>query len=173
MSWTTQVSQHQKGKTNLDLLEQAKVSGSGISWTICKYASWPRHITMPATHYSVFVQAGCSSCHPTNSVKALKDNTEDIKCWKCGFSFSGIHLLTLTDWLSFASTHYINYMHISYIYANILKYIYNTYQCCRTIGRDCLDKHPSSIFIDLYFFDRKPKTTFTLQNHSCNLNKLI
>jgi len=29
---------HQKGKTNLDLLEQETVSGSGISWTICKSA---------------------------------------------------------------------------------------------------------------------------------------
>jgi len=35
---TTQVSRHQKGKTNLDLLEQEIVSGSGISWAICKYA---------------------------------------------------------------------------------------------------------------------------------------
>jgi len=33
-----QVSQHQKGKTNLDLLEQEIVSGSGISWATCKSA---------------------------------------------------------------------------------------------------------------------------------------
>jgi len=31
-----------------------------------------RLITMPASHSSVFLQAGCSSCCPTNSVKALK-----------------------------------------------------------------------------------------------------
>jgi len=37
------VSQYQKGKTNLDLVEQEIVSGSGISWAICKYAPWPRH----------------------------------------------------------------------------------------------------------------------------------
>ena len=29
---------HQEGKTNLDLLEQEIVSGSGISWAICKSA---------------------------------------------------------------------------------------------------------------------------------------
>jgi len=29
---TTRVSRYQKGKTNLDLLEQETVSGSGISW---------------------------------------------------------------------------------------------------------------------------------------------
>ena len=30
------MSRHQQGKTNLDLLEQEIVSGSGISWAICK-----------------------------------------------------------------------------------------------------------------------------------------
>jgi len=32
LSRTTQMSRYQKGKTNLDLLEQETVSGSGISW---------------------------------------------------------------------------------------------------------------------------------------------
>ena len=36
LSATTRVSQYQKGKTNLDLLEQEIMSGSGISWAICK-----------------------------------------------------------------------------------------------------------------------------------------
>ena len=36
LSGTTRVSRHQKGKSNLDLLEQEIVSGSGISWAICK-----------------------------------------------------------------------------------------------------------------------------------------
>jgi len=35
------VSRYQKGKTNLDLLEQELVSGSGITWAICKSASRP------------------------------------------------------------------------------------------------------------------------------------
>jgi len=48
------------------------VSGSGISWAICKSAPRPRQITTPAPHHSVFLQAGCPSCRPTNSVKALK-----------------------------------------------------------------------------------------------------
>ena len=38
LSGTTRVSRHQKGKTNLDLLEQEIVSGSGISWAKCKSA---------------------------------------------------------------------------------------------------------------------------------------
>jgi len=53
LSGTTWESQYQKGKTNLDLLEQEIMSGSGISWAICKSAPRPTQITMPASHYSV------------------------------------------------------------------------------------------------------------------------
>ena len=77
---TTQASRYQKGKTrkvksNLDLLEQDIVSGSGFFWAICKSASHPRQPRQhPTTH---FLQAGCPSCCPTNSVKALKSAMED------------------------------------------------------------------------------------------------
>jgi len=66
LSGTTQVSRYQKGNTNLDLLEQEIVSGSGICWG--PYANL--HLT-PDNHANI-LQAGCPSCHPTNSVKALK-----------------------------------------------------------------------------------------------------
>ena len=36
------------------LLKQETVSGSGISWAICKSARRSRQITMPAPHHSVF-----------------------------------------------------------------------------------------------------------------------
>jgi len=38
---------------------------------------------MPASHHSVFLQAGCPSCRPTNSVKALKakERREEKKEW--------------------------------------------------------------------------------------------
>jgi len=47
LSGTTRVSRYQKGKnqegkTNLDLLEQEIVSGSGICWAIWKSAPHPR-----------------------------------------------------------------------------------------------------------------------------------
>jgi len=53
LSGTTRVSWHQKGKTNLDLLEQEIVIGSGINCAICKFAPWPRHITSqhPTTQF--------------------------------------------------------------------------------------------------------------------------
>ena len=72
LSGTTRVSRYQKGKPIWILLKQETVSASGISWAICKSAHRSRQITTPAAHHSVFLQAGCPSCHPTNSVKALK-----------------------------------------------------------------------------------------------------
>ena len=56
VSGTTRVSRYQKGKikTNLDLLEQDTVSGSGISWAICKSAPRHRQVTIPAPHHSFF-----------------------------------------------------------------------------------------------------------------------
>jgi len=58
------------------LLKQETMSGSGISWATCKSASRSRQITMPVPHHSSFLQAGCPSCHPTNSVKAVSYSTE-------------------------------------------------------------------------------------------------
>ena len=56
------------------LLKQETVSGSGISWAICKSAPCSRQITKPAPHHSVFYRDRCPSCRPTNSIKALKAN---------------------------------------------------------------------------------------------------
>jgi len=53
-----------EGKTNLDFLEQETVSGIGISWAICKSASYPIQTTMPAPHHSVF--AGWTPFLPPN-----------------------------------------------------------------------------------------------------------
>jgi len=50
---TTQVSRYQKGKTSLDFTE-ARDSGSGMSWAICKSAPRSRQITTPTPHHSVF-----------------------------------------------------------------------------------------------------------------------
>jgi len=52
LSGITQVSRHQKGKTNLDLVEQETMSGIGISWAICKSAPRPKQICEhPTTHF--------------------------------------------------------------------------------------------------------------------------
>jgi len=50
---TTWVRRYQKGKTR-KVKPIWIVSGSGISWAICKSAPRPRQVTMPASHHSVF-----------------------------------------------------------------------------------------------------------------------
>jgi len=60
-SGTTRVSRYQKVKPIWNLLKQVTVSGSGISWDICKSALC-----------SSSLQTRCPFCRPTNSVKALK-----------------------------------------------------------------------------------------------------
>ena len=73
------MSRYQKGKTNLDFTEARDSEWQRISWAICKFAPLSRQITTPAPHHSVFtiLQAGCPSCRPTNSVKALKAYTRN------------------------------------------------------------------------------------------------
>jgi len=69
---TTQVSQYQKGRTNLDFTE---ARDSEWQWhqqgrmQVCNSLQPDNHTsTSPLS----FLQAGCPSCRPTNSVKALK-----------------------------------------------------------------------------------------------------
>jgi len=61
--------QNHSGKTNLDLLEEEIVSGSGFSWAICKSAPRSRQITMSAPVTAQFLQAGCPSCRITKASK--------------------------------------------------------------------------------------------------------
>ena len=64
------------------LLKQETASGSGVSWAICKSANRSRQITMPAPPPLSFLQARCTSCRPTNSLKALKAYTLYRQCAK-------------------------------------------------------------------------------------------
>jgi len=74
-SGTTRVSRYQKGKTNLDFTE---ARDSEWQWhqlghmQVCNSLQTDNHASTPPLG---FLQAGCPSCHPTNSVKALKANT--------------------------------------------------------------------------------------------------
>jgi len=71
-SGTTQVSWHQKGKTNLDFTDSRD---SEWQWQqlghmqVCTSLQTDNH---PSTPTLSFLQAGRPSCHPTNSIKALK-----------------------------------------------------------------------------------------------------
>ena len=71
-SGTTHVSRYENGKTNLDFTE---ARDSEWHWhqlghmQVCTWLQTDNHASIPPLS---FLQAGCASCHPTNSVKALK-----------------------------------------------------------------------------------------------------
>jgi len=72
MSGTTQVSRYQKGKTrkvktNLDLLEQEIVGGSGICWAICKSAPHPRQPRQHSTTQFFYRPDALPAAQPTAS----------------------------------------------------------------------------------------------------------
>ena len=75
LSGTTRVSRYQKGKTYLDFTE---ATDSECQWNplghmqVCTSLQIDNHASTPPLS---FLQAGCPSCRPTNSVKALKANT--------------------------------------------------------------------------------------------------
>ena len=72
LSRTTRVGRYQKGKTNLDFSE---ARDSEWQWhqlghmQVCTSLLTDNHASNPPLS---FLQAGCPSCRPTNSVKALK-----------------------------------------------------------------------------------------------------
>jgi len=72
LSGTTRVSRYQKGKTNLDFTE---ARDSEWQWhqlghmQVCNWLQTDNHASTPPLS---FLQAGCPSCRPTNTVNALK-----------------------------------------------------------------------------------------------------
>ena len=85
LSRITPVSRYQKGETNLDFTE---ARDSEWQWhqlgrmQVCTSLQTDNHASTPPLS---FLQAGCPSCHPTNSVKALK---AIWGCTKYGGNFS-------------------------------------------------------------------------------------
>ena len=81
-SRTTWVSRYQKGKTNLDF---TGARDNEWQWhqlghmQVCTSLRTDNHASTPPF---CFLQAGCPSCRPTNSVKALKANNGVQSWWK-------------------------------------------------------------------------------------------
>jgi len=104
------VSQYQKGKTNLDF---TKARDSEWQWhqlghmQVCTSLQTDNHASTPPLS---FLQAGCPSCRPTNSVKALKTEAltslkqYNISAWPIFHSarmlaMSPKDLRNIPDWL--------------------------------------------------------------------------
>jgi len=76
------VSCYQKGKTNLDLLEQETVSGSGIT---CQSAPHTRQITTPALHHLVITgrMPFLLPNQQRQSTEGNSQNTQKCKAMQC------------------------------------------------------------------------------------------
>jgi len=90
------VGRYQKGKTNLDFTE---ARDSEWQWhqlghvQVCTSLQTDNHASTPPLS---FLQAGCPSCRPTNSVKALKaKSTEALILTTCYIKYIIISLLCL------------------------------------------------------------------------------
>jgi len=68
------VSQYQKGKTNLDFTEARDSEWQWHQLGHMQVYTSPQTDNNASTPPLSFLQAGCPSCRPTNSVKALKAN---------------------------------------------------------------------------------------------------
>jgi len=69
------------------LLNQETVSGSGISWAICKSAPRSRQITMPTPHHSVFYRPDALPAAQPIASKHWR-----VWCMQCGLITSDIYI---------------------------------------------------------------------------------
>ena len=94
-SWTTRVSQYQKGKTNLDFTE---ARDREWQWhqlghiQVCISLQTDNHASTPPVKF--FLQSGCPSCCPTNSVKALEAILFTLPAW-----WKSTVLSCMVEWL--------------------------------------------------------------------------
>jgi len=100
---TTQVSRYQKGKTNLDF---TGARDSDWQWhqlgrmQVCTSLQTDNHASTPPLS---FLQAGCPSYRPTNSIKALKA-PNSIKALKAPLL---LHMCTIRPHSCYIGPHYI------------------------------------------------------------------
>ena len=80
LSRTTQVNQYQKVKPVWILLKQETVSGTGISWAICKSAPRSRQITMPAPT-SQFFTGWMPFLPPNQQHQSTEGSTTTVFQW--------------------------------------------------------------------------------------------
>ena len=79
-SWTTRVSRYQKGKTDLDFTEARDTEWQWHQlghMQVCISLQTDNHASRPTPPLR-FLQAGCPSCRPTYSARALKAKSIEV-----------------------------------------------------------------------------------------------
>ena len=76
------------------LLKQETVSGSGISWVICKSAPHSREITMPVPHHSVFYRPDALTAAQSTASKHWRQlKIQGLKCMTRAQVLPPLHML--------------------------------------------------------------------------------
>jgi len=103
-SGTTQVSWQQKGKTNLNFTEARDSEWHQLGrMQVCTLLQTDNHTSTPPLS---FLQAGCPSCCPTNSVKALGSFTREEFTTRAKFHSSCQCLMHVCD-----TSDYVDHLH--------------------------------------------------------------
>jgi len=74
------------------------VSGSGVSWAICKFAPWLRPITMPTSHHSVFYRLDALPATQPTASKHRNPFDAKLSLFSIFCPFNG--LFSRTTWAS-------------------------------------------------------------------------
>ena len=90
-----------KVKPILTLLEQETVSGSGISWAICKSAPRSRQITTPAPHHSFFYRPDALPAAQPTASKHWRPSTEGRSLFIIP-KFNPYSMIPVIQWRMFA-----------------------------------------------------------------------
>ena len=88
------------------MLIEAKDDGSGGDHWSYRSCNAPVASSPPTNQHPFFLQAGCPSCHPTNSVKALKGKITHCMDFLTPSSLWGLPILSVTtnsSWLPWGS----------------------------------------------------------------------
>jgi len=104
-SGTTRVSRYQKGKSSLDFTEARDSEWQRHQlghMQVCTSLQTDNHTSTPPLSS---LQAGCPSCRPANSVKALKANTGAISCNLFAAAVARCCVRLTTSSLRASSTH--------------------------------------------------------------------
>ena len=98
------------------LLKQETVSGSGISWAVCKSAPRSRQITMPAPNHSVFYRPeALPAARPTVSMHwtHVANNNDQAHRGKCTEENNKHHSAWNSLWIATPNYYYYYYTRLT------------------------------------------------------------
>ena len=118
------------------LLKQETVSGSSISWAICKSAPRSRQITTPAPHHSVFYRPDALPAAQPTASKQWRQSKKDqlISIITNADDWSQLSLLLHCNWIILLNFHVLSRSPVMQQWLRLTKFSNNAALCssCNT-----------------------------------------